>query len=98
MYFVVLFEDNPELGGDVRSQHMPAHLSFLKRHATRIKAAGPLQSSTGEAEGGLWFVEAASYEDVDGLVKEDPFWPTGLRRSVRILLWRQVFADGERLI
>jgi hypothetical protein len=31
-------------------------------------------------------------------VKEDPFWPTGLRRSVRILSWSQVFAEGKRLI
>jgi hypothetical protein len=35
---------------------------------------------------------------VDALVKEDPFWPTGLRRSVRVLEWSQVFRDGKRLI
>ena len=66
MLYVVLFEDNPSLGADVRRQHMPAHLSFLERNAARIKA--------------------------------DPFWPTGLRRSVRILSWAQVFAEGRRLI
>jgi uncharacterized protein YciI len=31
-------------------------------------------------------------------VKADPFWPTGLRHSVRILSWSQVFADGKRLL
>jgi uncharacterized protein YciI len=31
-------------------------------------------------------------------VKKDPFWPTGLRKSVRILAWKQVFADGRRSI
>jgi hypothetical protein len=31
------------------------------------------------------------------LIKEDPFWPTGLRKSVCILAWNQVFADGRRL-
>lgn len=97
MLFAVLFEDNPELGADVRSGHMPAHLSFLEKNATRIKAAGPLLSSAGQAEGGLWLVEADGRADVDALVEEDPFWPTGLRRSVRILEWKQVFADGERL-
>jgi hypothetical protein len=30
MLFVVLFEDNPNLGTDIRRQHMPAHLSFLE--------------------------------------------------------------------
>ncbi len=98
MLYAVLFEDNPELGGDGRKQHMPTHLAFLERNAAKISAAGPLLSSTGQAEGGLWLVEAHGHDDVDALVKEDPFWPTGLRRSFRILTWRQVFADGQRLI
>ncbi len=98
MLFAVLFEDNPELGGHVRKRHMPAHLAFLERNAAKICAAGPLLSSTDQAEGGLWLVEAESHDDVDALVKEDPFWPTGLRRSFRVLTWRQVFADGQRLI
>jgi uncharacterized protein len=96
--YAVLFEDNPNLGADVRRQHMPAHLSFLEKNAARIKAAGPLRASSGGPAGGLWVVEADSLHVVDALVKEDPFWPTGLRRSVRILTWSQVFADGRRLI
>ena len=43
-------------------------------------------------------VEADSPDVVDALVKADPFWPTGLRHSVRILSWSQVFADGRRLL
>jgi hypothetical protein len=31
MLYVVLFEDNLDLGTDVRGQHMPAHLSFLEK-------------------------------------------------------------------
>lgn len=36
--------------------------------------------------------------DVDRLVRDDPFWPTGLRSAVRVLAWRQVFADGKRYV
>jgi uncharacterized protein YciI len=43
-------------------------------------------------------VEAESHDAVMSLVHEDPFWPTGLRKEVRILQWQQVFADGRRLI
>jgi hypothetical protein len=68
---------------------------FLERNAARIKAAGPLR---GDPAGGLWLVEADSAAAVDALVKEDPFWPTGLRRSVRVLEWSQVFCDCKRLI
>ena len=98
MLYVVLFEDNATLGADVRRRHMPAHLSFLEHNAARIKAAGPLRAPSGDPAGGLWIVEADSPDVVDGLVKADPFWPTGLRRSVRILGWSQVFADGRRLL
>jgi uncharacterized protein YciI len=98
MLYAVLFEDNENLGSDIRRQHMPSHLSFLERNASRIKAAGPLRALAGDPAGGLWLVEADSPDAVGALVKEDPFWPTGLRRSVRILSWSQVFADGKRLI
>jgi uncharacterized protein YciI len=98
MLYVVVFEDNTTLGADFRLQHMTAHLSFLEKNKARIKAAGPLRASSGDPAGGLWIVEADSSDTVDALVKEDPFWPTGLRHSVRILSWSQVFADGRRLI
>jgi hypothetical protein len=54
--------------------------------------------AAGAHGGGLWLVEADGLAVVDALVKEDPFWPTGLRRSVRVLEWSQVFRDGKRLI
>jgi uncharacterized protein len=98
MLYAVLFEDDPSLGLQVRQQHMPAHLAFLERNAARIRAAGPLRLPSGEAAGGLWLVSADGPGAVDALVREDPFWPTGLRRSVRILGWSQVFADGKRLV
>jgi uncharacterized protein YciI len=98
MLYVVLFEDNANLGSDVRRQHTPAHLSFLEKNAARTKGAGPLRAPSGDAAGGLWVVEAERPDVVDALVKEDLFWPTGLRRSVRILSWGQVFADGKRMI
>ena len=75
MLYVVLFEDNANLGTDVRRQHMPAHLSFLEKNAARIKAAGPLRGTTGDPAGGLWIVEAESPDAVDALVKDDHFGP-----------------------
>lgn len=96
MLFAVLFEDNDHCA-DVRGRHMPEHLDFLSRHASTIKAAGPLRDNAGMAAGGLWLVQADTPEAVERLVQTDPFWPTGLRRSVRVLAWKQVFAEGERL-
>ncbi|WP_420348924.1 YciI family protein [Pelagibius sp.] len=98
MLFAVLFEDDPREAAALRAQHLPAHLRFLERHRERVVAAGPLLSAGGEAEGGLWLVEADDRDTVDRMVREDPFWPTGLRKSVRIATWKQVFAQGRRMV
>lgn len=98
MRFAVLFEDTPGLGDDIRRRHMAEHLAFLERNAARIEAAGPLATPSGEGAGGLWLVEAESAAAVEALVREDPFWPTGLRRAVRVLVWSQVFAAGRRCV
>jgi len=98
MKFIILFEDNPDADPDIRKTHMPDHLAFLERNAGAVPAAGPLFDASGNGEGGLWVVDAESEADAERLVHEDPFWPTGLRRSYRILRWTRVFADGKRLI
>ncbi len=98
MLFAVIFEDNPALEVDPRARLMPAHLDFLEGNAGNITAAGPLKDDGGAAAGGLWLVEAVSAAEVQALVEDDPFWPSGLRKSVRILAWTQVFAEGGRRI
>ncbi|MEW6343935.1 MAG: YciI family protein [Paraburkholderia sp.] len=98
MLFAVLFEDDEACANEVRSRYMRDHLDFLERSASMVKAAGPLRQNEDAPAGGLWLVEAESRDAVDQLVRSDPFWPTGLRRSVRVLAWQQVFADGTRLL
>lgn len=95
MKYLVLFEDNPGVGTDVRSLHMAAHRQFLADNSDNVDAAGPLHESDGSNAGGAWVVEGDSESEVERLIKEDPFWPTGLRKSYRILQWTQVFANGQ---
>jgi hypothetical protein len=97
MLYAVLFTDNPAHAA-ARQRLMPDHLAFLERNAANIRAAGPLRDVDGSAAGGLWLVEAKSADEVTALIHNDPFWPTGLRQSVRVLEWTQVFADGRRTI
>jgi uncharacterized protein YciI len=47
-------------------------------------------TETGLPAGGMWLVRAGSREEVVDLVMADPFWPTGLRKSFRILEWSRV--------
>lgn len=98
MTYIVLFEDD-ESHAEMRARHMAAHLAFLEENAASVQAAGPLKDTADAAPaGGLWLVAADSPEAVHALVKSDPFWPTGLRKSYRVLEWTRVFAEGERRI
>ncbi len=97
MLYAVLFTDDPS-HADMRRKLMPAHLDFLDRNKDAVRSAGPLLDAQDEAAGGLWLVEASDPQAVQRLVQADPFWPTGLRKEVRVLAWRQVFAEGRRLI
>ena len=97
MIYVVLFTDNPAQAGQ-RQRFMADHLAFLEKNAARIRAAGPMTDEKGAPAGGLWLVAADSAAEVQTLVESDPFWPTGLRQSVRVLQWTQVFADGARRV
>jgi uncharacterized protein len=97
MMFAVLFEDDPARA-EMRRRHMDQHRSFLASNAAAIHAAGPVvDARSGEPAGGLWLVEAKNLDAVLALYEQDPLWPTGLRKSVRVLEWRRVFADGRNL-
>jgi hypothetical protein len=98
MRVIVLFEDNPDVDPSIRKQYMAEHLLFLDRNAAEILEAGPLFNDDGTAAGGLWILEVADRAQVEHLIRADPFWPTGLRKSCRILSWKRVFGGGARLI
>ncbi len=58
-----------------------------------------LKDTAGSAPaGGQWIVEVDSPQAIQSLIETDPFWPTGLRKSVRVLELTQAFADGKRQI
>ena len=98
MKYAVLFEDNDEFA-HMRPKYMADHLQFLVDNGDKIEAAGPMKDAkTQNPAGGLWIVEADNAEQVQALVETDPFWPTGLRQSIRILEWTRVFVDGEKMI
>ncbi|MDL2402775.1 YciI family protein [Rhizobium mayense] len=96
--FAVLFEDDRQNAAVIRKEYLERHFAFLEANAAAIRAAGPLSRQDDAFAGGLWLVEAKNADEVDRLVKEDPFWSAGLRKSVQILTWSQVFADGSRRI
>ena len=97
MKYLVLFEDNDEFG-HMREKHMDAHLQFMADNDASFDAAGPLRDAlTADPAGGVWIIDSADAAGVQALVEADPFYATGLRKSVRILEWTQTYADGSKL-
>lgn len=83
----MIFTDLPGKG-EVRAQHMHAHLEWLEIHKDVIPIAGALRHAPGQVpKGGLWIAEADSKEQLDALLKQDPFYTAGLRESYEILHW-----------
>lgn len=98
MKYVILFEDDDAFA-HMRARHMDEHLQFLADNSERIDAAGPLKDAeSADPAGGIWIVDADDRGQVQALVEGDPFYPTGLRKSIRILEWTQTYAHGRRMI
>ena len=66
--------------------HNGPTFSDLEFHNNRIP---PLEGGTSTDQGRFGGVR---------LVEADPFWSTGLRKSIRILEWTRVYADGQQMI
>jgi len=98
MLFVIQFRDAPERAL-IRKQQMTAHLEFLKKHEAVVRVAGSLRREEDDsAAGGMWIVEAMSFEEAKRLYREDPFWTAGLRQSVEIHRLAKAFPDVERRV
>jgi len=94
--FAVLFTDKPGLG-ELRALHLQAHIEWLEINKDVIPVGGSLREEPGQVpRGGLWIAEASSKNQLDDLLKTDPFYLAGLRQSYDILYWSK--ANHERKV
>ncbi|MEM5477434.1 YciI family protein [Pacificibacter sp. AS14] len=98
MLYAIHFHDDITADPNIRPQYMQQHLAFLSENEAVIRAAGPLKENDGAVKSGLWLVDVETVEQAWQLVKADPFWPTGLRDTVEIKEWAQVFSDGQKYV
>ncbi len=84
--WVVLFDDTPAMLR-VRKERAPRHVEYLEKNATRILIGGGLRPAPDTPfVGGLWIVEADTYDEVLELVAGDPYFCPE-HRKFRILAW-----------
>ena len=98
MLFAVIFIDKIGLG-EVRTANLEAHIQWLEANREVILAGGSLRPELGQTpKGGLWIANAQSKEQLDQLLKTDPFYTSGLRESYEILHWSKANAERQVLI
>jgi uncharacterized protein YciI len=98
MLFIVQFEDKPDMG-ELRQKLLADHFKFLDNKKDKVLVPGSVREIPSDRPlGGLWIVEAESETEVRDIFKDDPFWTSGMRASVRINRWVKAFPDRKTLV
>lgn len=91
MHFVIYCLDKPD-HTHVRAEARPAHVDYLKEHAAKIVAAGPMLSDDGESMVGSTLLMAFNDKsEAENWAANDPYAKAGLFESVDIRPWKKVF-------
>ena len=99
MLYLAMIEDDPARVAD-KPQHQAAHVAYLDGNSRSgtLAAAGPmLDPDSGAQIGAMWSIEAPSAGEARKVVESDPFYKAGIRKSVRLMQWKQVFKDGKKI-
>ena len=91
MYFSIYCKDKPD-HGQVRLDNRPAHIEYLKQHAGKILAGGPMLNDGGDGMvGSLLIMDFADRAEAEAWAANDPYAQAGLFESVEIAPWKKVF-------
>lgn len=91
MHFVIYCLDKPD-HMQVRMDNRPAHVEYLKAHADKIVAAGPMLTDDGEGmNGSTLLMEFNDKAEAEDWAANDPYAKAGLFQSVDIRAWKKVF-------
>jgi uncharacterized protein len=93
MFFAITTKLVPD-AVEARAAATPPHRAYLARHASHILAVGPTIGKDGITPiGSVYLFEAASREDAERFVADDPMTVAGVRLSVEIIEWRMAGFD-----
>ncbi len=94
MLFALICTDKPN-SIDLRMQIRPAHLSFLDKLGSNLKAAGPFVDDDGKPTGSLVIINAETSNEAKAIAAQDPYAIAGLFASVDIKPWKWLIKNPE---
>jgi hypothetical protein len=97
MPYAIIAHDRPD-GGEIRRDNRPAHLDYLEANKHLLLAAGAQFADDGTTPiGSILLVDVDDRAAAEAFAANDPFAKAGLFESVKIVPWRKVFFDKERV-
>jgi uncharacterized protein len=94
MLFILHCIDRPGSQALRRRVRTP-HLAFVAGHAERYRFGGPLLGDDGQPLGSLMIVDLPDRAALDGHLREDPFFSSGLFQTVNVWNSQQVVPERE---
>lgn len=94
MLFALICTDKPA-SIDLRMSVRPAHLAFLDKLGTNLKAAGPFVDDDGKPTGSLVIIQAENKTEAQAIAAQDPYAIAGLFASVEIKPWKWLIKNPE---
>jgi uncharacterized protein len=94
MLYALICTDKPG-SLDLRMQLRPAHLSFLDKLGSNMKAAGPFVGDDEKPTGSLVIISAENKAEAQAIAAQDPYAIAGLFASVEIKPWKWLIKNPE---
>lgn len=90
MLFAIVCHDKKD-HAHVRAENRPDHLEYLKGHADKAYAVGPMLTDDGEGMiGSLLIMDFTDKTAAEDFAANDPYAKAGLFESVTIAPWKKV--------
>jgi uncharacterized protein len=93
LFAIMCFDKENHL--EQRLKARPDHLAFLHALGERLKAAGPFLNDAEKPNGSLLIIEGETREEIENLLKNDPYVKADLFENVYISKWNWAIKNPE---
>ncbi|MFP4126252.1 MAG: YciI family protein [Alphaproteobacteria bacterium] len=97
MPYAIIAQDRPD-ATEIRRDKRPDHFDYLEANKHLLLAAGAQFADDGTTPvGSILLIDVDDRAAAEAFARNDPFNQAGLFESIKIVPWRKVFFDGERV-
>ena len=88
LFVVYRLDRNDGRAAEIRAATRPLHRDYMNQFGPRVRLGGPVLDDNGNGCGGLMVIEADNAQEVEDMVRNDPFEQAGLSELIHIREFR----------